>query len=91
MRISRKKKDEYTSLGSGKGLGSYDNENLLENINEISATCNSCGCELIVETKHNDLDFFVMGTCGSCGKEYGKTATQLVDKKKVYQNVQLDL
>ena len=46
----RKIKDEYTSLGSEKGLGIYDNKNLLENGSEFSPTCNNCGCELIVET-----------------------------------------
>ena len=91
MTNSKKNEDEYTSIGGGKGLGIYDNNNLLENINEFFPTCNCCGCESIVETKHNDLEFFVTGTCGSCGKQFGKTTTQLVDKKKVYRKVQLDL
>ena len=52
MKISKKIKDEYTYLGCGKSLGIYDNESLLENINEFSPPCNSCGCELIVEKKN---------------------------------------
>ena len=35
MKICEKIEDEYTSLRSGKGLGNYDNEKLLKNINKF--------------------------------------------------------
>ena len=68
---------------SGPGVGIYNNSHLVRNIESFCPTCDECGDILEIETKSNDLDFYVQGKCPGCGSVKGEPSHGLADKNNI--------